>query len=289
MTKELLAIFAAMPGPPDDPATLYERCYSRSVLYQLEPGEPGDVAAANSTVAGYDDAWQIEQRADEGHVLARKGGAARMFRPGQYLTLRGPGARIEAGEAIRVIVCPGARDLQPGFYHALGETISDYEEFEDLVRIYWNIAAAGAAALMAGVAREFNRFGVPFRFKCGQRSEIYERRDSAILYIHRRYYPIAAQLVERLHAAAAPWMRDGTPLFARPLARGLALAEDPGSSFGKSRCAILSESMAATRGMDPTDRLEDLRGRFASRGLSLDAPWLNEGSTDNYRYPFHGL
>jgi hypothetical protein len=157
------------------------------------------------------------------------------------------------------------------------------------VRIYWNIEAAGAAPLLAGVTREFNRFGVSFRFKCGQRAEIYERRDAAILYIHRRYYPIAAQLVERLYVAAAPWMREGVPLFTRPLGRGLALAEDPGESFGKSRCAILSETMAATRGLAPADRLEDLRRRFAARGLSLDAPWLNAGSTDVYPFPFRGV
>jgi hypothetical protein len=289
MTEELLAIFAAMPGAPDDAETLYNRVYSRSVLYQLAAGEPGDLPAANSTAAGYDDGWQVEQAADEGWVLARKGGAARLFRPGQYLTLRGPGARTEAGEAMRVIVSPGASDLQPGFYHALGETISGYEEFEDLVRIYWNIAAEGAAPLLAAVTRELNRFGVPFRFKCGQRAEIYQRRDPAILYFHRRYYPIAAVLVERLYATAAPWMREGVPLFTRPLARGLGLAEDPGESFGKSRCAILSESMAATRGLEPADRLEDLRRRFAARGLWLDAPWLNAGSADTYAFPFRGL
>jgi hypothetical protein len=161
-----------------------------------------------------------------------------------------------------VIVSPGAADIQPGFYHALGETISDYDEFEDLLRVYWNIAAEGAVPLLAAVAREFNRFCIPFRFKCGQVPEVYERRDCAVLYFHRVYFPLASQLVARVHVEVAGWMREGVPLFTQSLARGLAIAEDPGESFGKNRCAILSECMAATRGLPPAVRLEDLRRRM---------------------------
>jgi hypothetical protein len=289
MTEELLAIFAAMPGPPDDADTLYARCYSRPFHGELPHGDPGELAGFNATRESIDCGWQIEQPAAEGCVLARKRGAVRMFRPGQYLTLRGPGAKVEPDEPIRVIVSAGAADLQPGFYHALGETISDCEEFEDLLRVYWNISAEGAGPLLAALTREFNRFGVAFRFKCGQTPEIYQRRDSAVLYFHRRYYPIAAQLIQRLYTDAGPCMRDGVPLFTRRLARGLGLAEDPGESFGKNRCAILSEAMAATRGMQPAHRLSELHRRFAARGLSLDTPWLNPGSGDRYPFPFRGL
>jgi hypothetical protein len=270
MKDELLAIFAAMPGPPDDPDTLYGRCYARPIAGGLPGGDPGDVAAANPTREGMDYGWRIEREAPEGCVIARKGGAARIFRPGQYLRLRGPGAKIEAGEEIRVIAQAGSADIQSGFYHALGETVSDYEEFEDLLRVYWNVAAEGAAPLLAAIAREFNRFGIPFRFKCGQRAEIFERRDAAVLYVHRVYWPLASQLIARVHAEAEEWMREGVPLFTQRLARGLAIAEDPGESFGKNRCRILSECMVATRGLSPADRLDDLRRR-----MDLDAagPW----------------
>jgi hypothetical protein len=262
MIDELLTIFAAMPGPPDDSDTLYARCYSRPITGPLPAGDPGDLAAANPTAEAIDDGWRIEQDAPDGCVIARKGGATRLFRAGQYLTLRGPGARVEADEPIRVIISPGAADIQPGFYHALGETISDYDEFEDLLRVYWNIAAEGAARLLAAVAREFNGFSIPFRFKCGQQPEIYERRDCAVLYVHRTYWGLASQLIARIHVEVAAWMRDGVPLFTQPLARGLAIAEDPGESFGRNRCAILSECMAATRGQPPAIRLADLRRRM---------------------------
>ena len=68
------------------------------------------------------------------------------------------------------------------------------------------------------------------------------------MYIDRRYYPIAALLVESIYGGVRPWLNASTPLFAKPLARGLALAEDPGDSFGKHRCTILAGAMAASRG-----------------------------------------
>src|SRR5262249_27555735 len=128
-----------------------------------------------------------------------------------------------------------------------------------------------------------------FRFKCGQTLEMYQRRDCAVLYFHRRYYPTMARLIERVHDGVGSWMRDGVPLFTRELARGLGLAEDPGESFGKNRCAILAEAMAGTRGKDPAERLTELARCFTARGLSLTAPWLNAGSRDGYAYPYQGL
>jgi hypothetical protein len=101
MIDELLAIFAAMPGAPDDPDTLYARCYARQITGALPGGDPGNVAAANPTREGMDCGWRIEREAPEGCVIARKGGVARIFRPGQFLRLRGPGAKVEAGEEIR--------------------------------------------------------------------------------------------------------------------------------------------------------------------------------------------
>src|SRR5690349_10174031 len=127
-----------MPGPPDDADTLYSRCYCRPVAGVLAAENPGNIAAADSRREAIDYGWRIEQSAGEGCVIARKGGAVRLFRPGQYLTLRGPAVAPEADEPIRVIVSPGAADIQPGYYHALGATVSDYDELEDLLRVYWN-------------------------------------------------------------------------------------------------------------------------------------------------------
>jgi len=146
--------------------------------------------------------------------------------------------------------------------------------------------AEGAARLMEAVTRDFNRFQVPFQFKCGTRAAHYPRRDAAVLYLHGRYYAIAVLLVERVHLELRAWLNAGTPLFARRLADGLGFAEDPGDSFGKHRCKILAAAMAVTRGKPAEERLQEVRRQFERRGLSLDQPWLNPGSVGRYEFPF---
>ena len=278
MLEELQAILATDFGSPTDAAALakilYRRCYTHSI-FEAEPpeGEGRDLTtalvAANRGRGGWDLGWRVEQALDDGRMLARKGFVARAFAPGQYIVLNGPGGKVEEGQALHVFGPGGSAEAQPGYYHAFGETIAEQEEFEDLLRFYWNVTADGAPRLIQHLTGEFNKFLVPFRFKCGRTEGMYSRRDAAVLYIHRRYYPIAIRLVERVQAAIARDLRDSVPLFTRRLARGVGFAEDPGESFGQNRCRILAEAMMTSRDV------AEVRRQFEARGLSLDAPWTS--------------
>jgi hypothetical protein len=187
---------------------------------------------------------------------------------------------------VSVFIAPGSAELQPGYYYSFGETLSEFEANEQVVRFFWNVTSDGAPRLMQSVTGKFNRFQIPFRFKCASRASDYPRRDAAVLYLHSRYYPIAALVVEAVHAQLSPWLRPGTPLFAKRLADGLAFAEDPGESFGENRSKILAAAMVATRGKSSDERKAEVRRAFEARGLSLDRPWLNPGSLDRYQFPF---
>ena len=273
---------------------LYSRCYMHSILDPPPAANEGEndqnltsiLLAANASRAAWDEGWRIDQLLDDGRILARKGGAARSFLPGEYLTHRGLGAGPEAGKPVSILLPEGSASLQPGFYHAFGETAGEFDDGGQTLRFYWNVSADGAPRLMEAITREFNRFQIAFQFKCGTQAAHYPRRDAAVLYLNRRYYAIAALLVERVHVRLRAWLNAGTPLFARRLADGLGFAEDPGDSFGKHRCKILAEAMAATRGQPAEERLQEVRRQFERRGLSLDRPWLNAGSVDRYEFPF---
>jgi hypothetical protein len=296
MLDELSAVLRADLPSQDDAAKLreilYRRCYTRSILDEEAAPAGGDtdlapaLAAANQGRAVWVEGWRIEQVLGDGRITARRNGAERAFLPGEYITHRGIGTGLKEGIEISVFASPGTNEIQDSFYYAIGETVAECEPVSNLVRIYWNVRPEGAPRLMEALTREFNRFQVPFRFKCLNHAKYFPRRDAAVLYIDGRYYPIATLLVERVHGEVLPLLNAGTPLFTRRLAPGLALAEDPGESFGQHRCAILGEAMAATRTASVADRLAELSRQFENRDLSLDTPWLNAHSTAQYEYPW---
>jgi len=295
LDEELRAVMEADLPDQDDPAklatVLYNRCYTESILDPLsiessDEDLTGALAAANQSRASWDEGWTIDQMLDGGRILARKGGAARAFLPGEYLTHRGIGSGPETGARVTVFAPAGSADLQEGFYYAFSETVSDYDESERVVRFYWNVTRQGAPRLMEAITRALNRFQIPFRFKCLARSGPYPRRDAAVLYLDARYYPIGALVVESIYAEVEGVLQPGTPLFAKRLADGLAFAEDPGGSFGEHRMKILAAAMVATRGKPVNYRLAELRKHFDRRGLAFDRPWLNRGSVDCYDFPF---
>jgi len=307
--EELRAILATDLPAQDDAAKLavilYNRCYTTSSWQAEAPAPPINnhlnsgvgqalppanltpfLEGANRSRASWDEGWKIDQMLGDGRILARKGAVARAFLPGEYLTQLGVGSGPKAGALVNIFIAPGSAELQPGFYYAFGETVSEFQENEQTVRFIWNVTAEGAPRLMEAITREFNRFQIPFRFKCSSRVSEYPRRDAAVLYLHARYYPIAALVAEKVHAQISPWLAAGTPLFTKRLAGGLAFAEDPGESFGENRSKILAAAMVASHGKTLDERMAEVRRQFEQRGLSFHQPWLNPGSVDCYMFPF---
>ena len=120
----------------------------------------------------------------------------------------------------------------------------------------------------------------------------YFRRDAAVIYLNRRYYSVAAAILAGVHQEVAGYLDPDTPLFTKPLERGLALAENPDESFGKNRCRILAQALwnAHEKGFAGEDqRLEELDREFRASGLRLDRPYWNAGSRDEYDFPPAGL
>ena len=176
MLTELSAILNADLPSQDDAAklsdTLYNRCYTRSILDSARPSGSEVAAdltealrAANGSRSKWVEGWRIDQALDDGRIVARKNGAERAFLPGEYITHRGLGVGPKEGTGITVFVAAGSSEIQPAFYYAFGEAIGD-DEPAGVVRFYWNIQPEGAPRLMAALTRELNRFQLPFRFKC---------------------------------------------------------------------------------------------------------------------------
>jgi hypothetical protein len=177
-----------------------------------------------------------------------------------------------------------------GFVHLLGSAAAEPYDQIARVRLYWNLTHPGAGPLVGEIEAALERRAIPFQFKCLAAPAAYTRSDAAVLYLARVHFPLARELVAGVRQRVAAWLRPSTPLFAKPLAPGLAVAEDPGdgSSFGLHRCGLLAEAiMEATRIDRPSadDVGRALEAAFRRRGLSLAAPHLGPGPANGYQLP----
>jgi hypothetical protein len=235
-------------------------------------GFAGALSQANRGRGAWQAGWQI--------------GAA----DGDTITVRRPdGLRLLAtpedcrgGDEVRLP--KELKGFSPGFYVALGDAGAPAGE---LVRLCWNIAGAGAVTFVGRVTYVLNGADVPFTLELPDDPARFGRRDAAGLLLAKPDYAAAMKLMRPLLRALGPHLADGAPAFTKPLARGLAVAEEPtdGRRFGEHRCGLLAEAIvtASERGLHGAgERLAVVRERFAAAGLTLDAPYLQPGSADAY-------
>lgn len=285
-----------LPGPANPlVAALEQRLYNRffcrdSVPPLVAPSDPTPflqrLSEANPGRDRWEPGWKINRVGPAGQIMAEKHGRFVELWPGQYVVQSG-GGPPQPGQPITAYFPRESATVQPGFFFVFSDAAVAWDEPYSMVRLYWNVIAEGAPELLARLAGRLNRFQIPFRYKTLTDPAGYDRFDSAVLFISRRWFRPAAEVAAEVHAAMDGRMAEGTPLFSKPLARGLAFAEDPGGgeSFGMSRCRLLAEALwsAWTRGAhDPAGRLAEVERWFTGHGLSLERPWLNRNSVDLY-------
>jgi hypothetical protein len=221
------------------------------------------LSQANCGRGSWRSGWRIGAKGDDGVAVTRPDG----------LTLLAPEEEVRGDE---VRVPKELRGRRPGWYVALGDAASPAGP---RARLSWNIAAAGAATLVARITYALNGAGLPFELELPADPTGYARRDSAGLLLDRADFAAAMTLVRPLLRMLGAQLRDGTPPFMHPLARGLAVADEPDGDerFGEQRCRLLAEAIVAGGGGPGA-----VRERFAADGLTLDAPYLQPGLEDAY-------
>ncbi len=277
---------------------LYEQVFARSfdsAGRTIAPAKPDrslvkTLRAANTSRNRWEGGWVIEPGVGTDRYVVRRNREARLVHPGEFVLDDPQGWPPAAGARARLRVPREARRLQDGYYVALGETLPDIDNAFDLVRLYWNARLGGAAALVHSLTMLLNRFRIPFRLECLAIPAHYDRVDSAVLSVSKRYFPITAQLIADSWPQLTPQLLEETPLFARPLAPGLAVAEDleEGESFGGLRCVLLAEGLwdaHVARVQSDADRLACVAERFSAAGFSLEQAHLNAGSTHVFELP----
>ncbi len=240
------------------------------------------LSAANAGRGSWSHGWQCEGRSGD-DLLVRGHGLRLVVKPAQA-RLDGGDARIGAPVQIRL---PKERPYaSPGYYTALGDADLLAEGGRRRIRLYFHVAPSGAPDLVARLTSSLNELGVAFRLKVVDAPARYSRCDSAVLGIAASDFEVVRPLLRTLPSSRVS-LRVRTPAFTKVLGRGIGLAEQPasGESFGTERCRLLADAIitAHDRGsVRVHERMDVVAECFASRGLDIEAPYLEPLSQDRY-------
>jgi hypothetical protein len=273
--------------------TIYLRWYAgwRSPPFRddgedtVGPAVRQSLAAANAAVPHWEEGWRVCGVRPGGTVIARRGECTRTWGAGQYIVVGGPMAPKE-GHAIRVFKHHESWTLQPGCYFAFGPDNGDDNDTASTVRVYFNLKTDGVA-LIAFITSTFPRHRVPYSLKCFSGRAARMRSDAAVLYIGARYAHLALDVIASGCSTLRAHLAERTPLFARRLAPGIALAEEPhtGESFGAHRSHAVAEGLCAAyrRGLHGrTAREAEILAAFQAHGIALAEPYLNAEPFDPF-------
>jgi hypothetical protein len=249
-----------------------------------DPAFVDALSRANTGAGGWESGWRVQTIERETALVMRDGLSVRA-RVSDCRTASGPPA---AGEPIRLRrpkeLAPGSQ----GFYTVLGDVERARSRENVELRVYFHVAAAGAAALVAACTRLLNDAKVPFDLKLVDHPTGYARCDSAVLYLESGSFDRVHRSLVEIASACAPYLRSDPPAFAKPIGRGVAVGEHDarrGASFGSSRCRLVAEGIVAAHESGCArldDRLDAVARRFAEDGLDVEAPYLAPGSTHRY-------
>jgi hypothetical protein len=258
----------------------------------VEPDAAGDSDFQKRLLAAYGGQgqlsrdWKVLVALSGGEVCAEKARRVRVWRPGQYI-FDGAPARAKKDDSIHVLLRKNSFTLQSGFYYAFGSFIADDQCEGRSARFYLNVCHDGVADVVQLVSNTFNACGLPFNFKCLSSASDYVRRDSAVLYMGKRYAHLAVSLLSELYPRLRASLRAETPILAKPLAPGLALAEDPDAddSFGTHRTRAIAQGLY-TAFLDgqhtEEERLASIMKSFETQNISTEKPHLNAKPDDPY-------
>lgn len=234
--------------------------------------------------------WRVASLPNNTLVAKRDGLAFRV----QPNDCRPAGELLDRSSCVGLCFPKELRGISPGFYMAVSEVEMPDAKEVDVVRLYWNLRADGAAPLMRELTRELNGARFPFRFKVLNDRGAFQRCDAAVLYVRKSDYEGIAEIVRGIYPKIGQKLNERVPAFVKRLAPGLGLAEDPGrkhDSFGTHLCRVLAEGMlrAYHKGRESLpDRLSVVEAVFAKYGIGLETPYLNPGSIDRYEFHVNG-
>lgn len=229
----------------------------------------------------WDEGWRIRRRQGAALVV-EKDGIELWASPTEWRSEEDDPPASGTRGRLRV---PADRwETSPGFLLVHGAHLPSGDPECKRSRIYLDLDVDGAHRLMEATGG-WNAVDLPFVVKVVAEPHGYERCDTAVVVFERRDFDRASDAILASADAWAERLRPATPAFARQLASGVGVVDDPpdGGSFGFLRCRQLAEGIARANrdgAHSLEERLQVVESRFAEDGASIDALHLGPASPE---------
>jgi hypothetical protein len=248
------------------------------------------LSAANAGTGRHESGLEVVSTNPGGTVVCRAG-LKLMAQPDDCI-VEGGGSP-QTGGVVGLRLPKELLSASPGYYMTLSNRGEISGETPAIIRIYWNLRVGGAEPFICILTRLLNDVKVYFQLKVLNDPSSYMRCDAGVLYFLKADRGLVAEILSEAYPKLVSHLKPAVPMFTKFLAPGIGLAEDPGNqeSFGQHRCRILAEGMvrAYEQGAHSLDeRLGITVESFASARISMNFPYLNPNSVDDYAFEKFG-
>lgn len=244
-----------------------------------------ELSLANNSEVGFDRGWKVNENTAGGLISIEKNGYKRSALAGQYVSSTSLFSE-NSGQFIDLQTLKETFNYNNAFYFVFGQT-QEFEENSFLVRFYFNLQAKGAAQLIQILTQELNTQLIPFQFKCLRHPSMYNRADSAVLYISKRYAETAFQILSDYENELNKWTNVGVPLFTLELMQGVGFAESPLQShvsFGQSRSEVIAKAIILHKELSGEDQVKKVHEFIQNAGLNPATIWRNPRTYFPYQF-----
>jgi len=229
--------------------------------------------------------WRVASVSPEGRIVAKRGLMNRLLSPLDYYSVGRPGLLPTVGEEVGAVTRRDSLAASPGYW--LTSSPAWKSEQRQLLRLYWNVTAAGTPELvreLTGLIPETE----PYCLKAPCLPAGYERTDAVVLYIFADSYPRFVPVIREVYQRVASHLCPEVPKLTKRLADGLGLAESPADekeSFGTHRCRLVAEGLchaAAKSVLNDSSVIQCVADVFKQAGLRLSHPYLGSLQGPDY-------
>ncbi|MDX1911950.1 MAG: T3SS effector HopA1 family protein [Saprospiraceae bacterium] len=248
-----------------------------------------ELSRYNRSTDHLDQFWRVYAIDQQGNTFVEKNGDVRPLQLDAFTYANPAETSLQINSMVHIKQPKEHRNVQPVFYYVNSAELMPVGE--EIGRFYWNLEPDGAKHLVEQVSEVFNRYRVPFMFKCTNHPDLYTRTDGAVLYIMRRQYRVVTRLLRLIVPKVKPFLKEETPLFTRKITGGLSYAEDPGmnQSFGMSRAQLIAKGIVDAyyaRHNNRTAQYKEILKAFKENGLDTRHPYLRPNSHWTYDFNF---